>query len=524
MRKLLLIVFVLLTQLQLEAKKTENRLLLNTPSDSLVFMFYMNASEIQSDSLYQAFSKEIGEEQQKLLEQFSELNIYAQMYEAHMALTVNFKASKEFDLEFMKSSLSDLDLTITGMQGNFITLQGDGENKRYAYLYTGNQYATLKIFTPYSYISQDIRTQVTELYGLLDKPNMDYEDRNVIYDKVDSLKVLDDAYVEPFFTALIQSDKTRLSNGEDIQSVKRPIKFKQEIQNNPIVSYVKNDEIWRITYFGGIALAGKDMFGSFSSNYDDFKRAMAIYNIFDETWYTAKSINDEIELAQISSNKNRKQNLYTNIDSKMLQYIPATDSANLATYSIDALNLREILYDYYVTDYDKELKLGKLAMLALDDDVVKMLNNFLISGNFVKTSYYGKELHFKAVLKMPNQQKGKRLLDLLCKEFEILQKLEEDTYVFVEQSLTEKPLYLVIDNEYWIAGTHSADELKQKNKNYKTSFPDLLNKKLSSYILLRQDILGVKEGIDNVKIQLELVDSKTVKTTYKLKFSDQLSN
>lgn len=518
MHKLLLIVMVLLPCLQLEGKKTDERLLYNTPSDSLVFMLYINSAEVQDERMLDFLKSHFSEKETEVLSQFSEVHIYAQSKDRHMVFTLNFKVTKNIDLELINKMLNSNGLSVQSFDGNFVTLQSNNNEDRFGYFYMGNKFATIRLMVPSDLIDDNLRAE----YELLQKNLTEaksYEKQNEIYEQMDSVYQVDRQYMKPIFAKLIDADKQRALNGEDIQGVKRAYKFKHDIENNPLVMYFNNHKIWDVTYFGDKAL-GIDIYEGLSRDYAQFERGMQLYQMFDETWYSIQMMGDEAELVQLSSNIKSRHKLYTSLDSKMLQYLPNSDSTSVFTYGINAVELKEALFNLFVNAYDNndEIAIAKLALLAIDDEVIEILNSFLISGDIVGSGY-SKELHFRAVLKMVNQAKGRTLLNIMSKDLNMIEEIRENEYVIRDHNIGRKPIYLVIDNEFWIAGTDEKELLLKKNKKYKSTFPELANNKLAVYGIVLGDVLDAKKDLEVLKMKLEIINSKTVKSTVQFKLA-----
>jgi hypothetical protein len=475
-------------------------------------MIYANSNNVKSDSLKQTIIRKLPEKFSKLLDLTDEFCFYANKTTLFNCYTLRFKNVKNVSFQSTDSLLNLFNLSITGMEPSFIKLDG-GKNRKGCIHIAGNQY-TMKIYTQTAPVNEEIRDVYLSLSSLLSRDDYDFNTK--IYSKLDSLERLDSVYSAVFFDNLMEKEK---QNGL-LYGSKRTVNvrsvFKKDIYQSAVIAYLNTKEIAGIPYHLFNAF-NQDFYGL----YEWILYASEALNYYEDLWLNMVADEQGIKITNVLTT-NKKQKLLTMVDKDIICHLPGEKPAvlNLYNFNLSVLKYNLIKSFNLLKIKDKEKTLAKMILLILDDDLLNSIGNGFLSildGDFKDH----KMPDFKLVIKMPDNDKGRLLLDLLCNDFKILKKVTSNYYTLSDKYKDEENnVNLYIDENIWVLGTDPIETLKLKltKSQYLELYPQLGEKKLSQLIYADKDFLSsIKKDFEEFNIRTSLKGRKRVETIIQIK-------
>jgi len=509
MRNLLIVGLLALSLCKLQAQIPEKSFIHNIPKDSLMFMLHLDQEQIGNDSIFNEIKEELSGGLGDMLQYCNELCFYAQNMELYDCYTINFRIKGKIPQDKVQTILEEMNFKVVGFTSRSFVL--DGGDHRYGYLFNGDDYSTLKIYTQTKPINIQIRAQHQQLLPLL-WDHEDYENNSHVHNQLDSLARLDSLESKTYFDNLLRSHQQRIDKGEDIQSVQSSLKFSSQLKNvveqKALVLYVKPQLIEGIPYH---------MINTFNyhayHHLEWFTKLGMAFKMHDQVWIGASIDEDKIRVESVFQNDKKKQQFYKKLDKEILKYLPAKAPLAFGVYNTDVAVLKKHLLKHFsFYEMDKEQRaIFKLALLAVDDDIIRALGNGFIS---VNDNLRGNDIpDFKLVLKMPNPDKGQAILDVLCKDLKFFKRVGDHTYRSKE---SDKDINLCIEKDVWILGTAPIETLKQQSdlKAIHQRYPMLANKGVVQYITIGDESSSDQEHeLNKVVMTTKLLTKKSLKTT-----------
>jgi len=509
MRNLLIIGLLSVSLFKLQAQTPDKSFIHNIPQDSLMFMLHFDQERLANDSTFMEIKEELPDGIKEMLQYCNEFCFYGQNKELYDCYTINFKIKGQIPQQKVQTILEELDLKVTGFTSRSFRLKG-GQH-RYGFLFNGDNYSTLKIYTQTNPVNAKIRAQHQQLLSLLWNHD-EYDDNAHVHHQLDSLARLDSLDSQTYFDNLLRSHQQGIDKGEDIQLVPAPLKYdnplKQVVEHKALVLYVNPQMIEGLPYHLISAFNYHDY-----NHIDWFAKLGMGFKMHDQIWLGASVNADKIQVESLFQNNKKKQQYYKKLDKDLLKYLPAEVPLAFGIYNTDVAVLKKHLLKHF-SFYDmneEERAIFKLALLAVDDDIINILGNGFIC---VNEDVKGKDIpDFKLVLKMPDPDKGQALLDVLWKDLDVFKRVGTHTYRSKE---SDKDIHLCIEKDVWILGTAPIETLKQQSelKEIKQRYPILANKSVVQYITIGDESSsGQARELNKVVMTTKLLNKKTLKTT-----------
>ncbi len=511
LKMLVLLVFMMQVSVKtVSAQGTKYKMVESVSQDSLLFMIYGNLNEIVSGPLEKLMNKKLSSNLNNVLNFADEFCFSANRSTIYDCYTLQFKKAKGVTDFKMDSLIQNLELTRGEEIASCIRLQGDRYKNGFLRK-EGKQYV-LKLYVQNYPVATEIRKDYIDLSQQMGD---DYYENQDIQEK---LQLLD------------QEDSTNSVNYfEDLINKEIKIAGSKEVKNPVDVKKIFGDKLKNssgIVFFDAKKISELPFLFYRSTNYDYMRMFEminslgGIYNYFDQLWLGFKQEDSTMVITTIADSK-EKMDLYKKLDNDILCRLPAEKANLLCVYNFDLAALKQyIIKFFYAGQFKNETRIAaKLFALAIDDDIINTIGD-------VALAVTGDRLNsrdipdFKLALKMPNEQKGRLLLDILCDDVKFFKKESENCYVVRKKFKTDEvDIHLVIDDDIWILGTGNVEALKTKLTKDQISemYPELENKKLSQYFKLNMTALSkFEKNLKNVEVQTETLDKSKVMTTIKL--------
>ena len=512
MRNLLAIGLLVLSLLKLQAQALENSFLNNLPQDSLMFMLYFDQERLGNDSLLNTLKEELSGGLEDLLPHCQELCFYAQNQELYHCYTVRFRIKDQIPQEKVQAILEQMNLKVTGFTSRSLML--DGGANRYAFLYNDDHSSTLKIYSQNNLVNKALREQHQQLYSKL-WDHDEQETNSIVENQLDSLVRLDSLNSKAYFDDLLRAHQLQIDKGESIVDIQSPLKYdahqKEVVANKALVLYVNPQMIEGIPYH----LINAFNYDSYN-HIDWFEKLGMSFTMHDRVWLGASVEQDQLCIEALFQNDKTRQQYYKKLDKDLLKYLPATAPESYWMYNMDMGVLKEhLLKNFSFYDMDDQVRaLIKLALIAIDDDVFRVVGNGFIC---ISGESKGNDVpDFKLAFKMPNAHKGQQLMDVLCDDLNLFKRRSDNTFI---SKKSDKPIYLCMEQDVWILGTAPFDTLKQQNhlKDIHQYYPLLTDKTLVQYININEGTFASKElPFNSIELTTKRLNKKSVKTTIRV--------
>jgi len=514
LRNYLVLLLVALLPSLSSAQKTSNSLCYNIPSDSLMFMLYMNKANIEDQAMLNEMVREMPDEVAELANNFDEFCVYGQSQAIYDVFRLDFKTSAPVNMDQMNKMLEEFNLKVKDFTEGMVILEG-GQYVN-GYFYKGQEYSTLKIYTQTTVIDETLRADyenVRELLMNLGDRYYDYDLRMEYNHKLDSISQLDSLASKTFFNDLIRAEQQNLAKGESVQKHKSVMKVKPYvkdlIEGKPAVMYVDAKYMAKLPYYL--------LFDAFSiSKLKDIKSMTSSLVFYDKSWISASVNETKIEFETIVESSEGKH-FSKKLDKNIIKYLPAKTPESFAIFNINIPDLKMyLLENFYVPDLNGEQRgFAKMALLAIDDDILESIGNGFIAIN--EGEAMGRDLpNFKAVFELPNVQKGQMLMDILCEEFDVFTEVAKNTYVIKERWDDEEQINICITGNVWIIGTAPVEELKKINASdvIKGNYPMFGTKGMVQYAKVSESLFGSSNDMfKDAELKSKLINKKVLKTT-----------
>jgi len=512
--KILLLVMLVILPGMVWAQNSLTNLCYNIPSDSLMFMVYMNKSYVENDSLVQEAIKEMPEEMEDIAKTFNEFCFYGQAHELYDSYRIDFRTSGTVAIDKLNNLLSELDFKVKSFTDGLVILEG-GQNKC-GYFINGSDFSTLKIYNQTTVVNKELRSEFEEIRSKLIKTDgyRDYELRIEYSNKLDSIGRLDSLDSKIYFDNLLLAEQKRIGKGENIQTVKSPLKMnsytKEFVDGKSIVAYIDARYISRMPFY-----LYRSMDYEFYEFVEHFNQMSTAFMLYDRVWCSAQIDSEKVEIQSLSENSNGLQYSFK-LDKDILKYLPVKRPESFAIYNANISEIKmHLLNNFYFHEMNNEERAyAKLALLAIDDDILRSIGNGFVAIN--EGEAMGRDLpDFKMAFKLPNRKKGQMLIEILCQEFDVFTKLSENTFVIRESRNSEERVNICIVDDVWIMGTASFEELKQVNAqdNLAAEYPMFSNKRMVQYAIFNQALFGSSKGpFSDIEVESSLLNKKVLKT------------
>nr|WP_321453259.1 hypothetical protein [uncultured Carboxylicivirga sp.] len=480
------------------------------PSDSLLFAFYLNNQQLKNDSSEDMISEYLPSSLMPIIDKTDELCFYANKAGLHETYSLKLKGVKEASLEDMQSILNDMNLEVENMSPGFIKLKGEYFQKGYVKMEDGNY--TIKIFVQTMPVDPQIRKEFNHVYSQIDQRD-NYEYNEILYHQIDSLSKLDSINSIKYMDDLVEQG--RFESDKKSKKIAIPKSIVDKSKDSPLIMYMQGKE------FVSMPFRFYNMFrGDFYNYYDKVMSLSAIFNYYDHHWITLNKKTNSIEVNCLSTTK-KKQTLYQPLDKDILSVLPAAEAQSICIYNY---NLSELQYhlarSLYTDSYNNEKNAyTKLALLAIDDDVLDAISNGFIA--ITDGDLNGRDMpDFKIALKIANKRKGDILLDILQYDLKWFKKVKANCYTIRDQyNHEEKTINLTIIDDMWIIGTGTFEQLSQRisSDDIKKYHPQLSTPNLFQYVNVTDDIAHeLDRHLKQFSIKTIKVDKKSVLSTFSI--------
>ncbi len=508
---LLLSLVMLLNANVVKAQKAGYEMTRLVSQDSLIFMVYGNLDEITSGPLEDLIHKQFSDELDKVFDCADEFCFSANRSNLYDCYTLRFEKSKDATELNIDDLFQKLELTKTSEESSFIKLNGDIYKKGFLRV-DGKQYI-LKLYVK----THPVDPQIREKYAALIKQlsDGDYYSNQDIYEQIDSLSKLDSIPSQKYFDKLMDHEMMQASKRE----VKNPVDIKKVFGDD-----LKNSS--GIAYFDAKKIAEIPFLLLQSTSYDDMKlfefvNSMGgIYNYYDKLWMGFRQEQNKMIITSFANTKG-KMNLFKKLDDDILCRLPAEKAKLYIVYNLNLAELKSYVIKYFASSEIKDYQraIVKLLALAIDDDILNTFGDVSISVLDGDLNAHDMP-DFKVALKVPNEKKGKLLLNILCDDLKFLRKERENYYSVDEKyNKSENPIHLFIDDDIWILGNGDEQMLKTKlTKNQISSiYPELNGNKLSQYFSLDFKALSkYDKEFQKLNMQTSVINKTNVKTVIEL--------
>ncbi len=515
---LLLLLITLLPAIS-GAQSTTTSLCYNIPGDSLMFMLYINKDNVEDEVLLKETIKEMPDQFKRVAENFREFCFYGQTNEAYDSYRIDFKSSGTIAADKMTETLKEFNFTIKDFSDGMVIL--DGGQYSYGYFIKGSEYSTLKIYNQTTVVNKKLRKEFEEArLGMLNADSYHDDDYRIACSmKLDSISRLDSVVSKNYFENLLSKEQQRLANGEDIQAIKSPFKMKSYMKNltegKAVVAYVDAKYISRVPYYLYNSLDYQ--FYEFMENFEQMSTTFMLY---DKMWLSAAINTDNIEIESLLENS--KGNHYSyKLDKNIIKYLPLTAPESFAIYNTNISDIKtHLLESFYFPEMNNEERgFAKMALLAIDDDILRSIGNGFIAINKGEVVERGMP-DFKMVFELPNLKKGQLLMKILCQEFDVFWEVDKNVYVVKKSRDSEEQINICITDNVWIMGTAPVEELKQVNTTdkIKVVYPMFSDKKMVQYAKISEALLGSSDDMfKTIEIRNHLLKKKVLKSKITLR-------
>ncbi len=478
------------------AQTTSDPFLNNIPKDSLTFMVYGNTS-LMTYEVKEKLNESLPYILQDIISETNKFCIYSQKNELYDSYTLKFNLAQNNTNLNTDSLLKTLGFSIDQVQLPFIKL--DGGNFKKGLFYINNSEFTLKIYTQILPINEAIRNEYKEISTKLNFAN--YDEKRILWERIDSISKSDSTYSNKFFSSLLEEEKTKLTNDYKTESYNIHSIFNADLKQSTAIVYLNAKKIHEIPFHF------YNVFKTDIYNINDFVNKLAgIAGYYEDIWVNIKTDQEKLNITSIASLP-KKQKLHQKLDKEICTYLPSQKYAGLCIFNMKPAEIKNSMIKYFnLSEYnDKKLITSKFAVWAIDDDVINSLGNGFIS--IFDGEYNRHDIpDFKMALKMSDKKTANQLLNILTNDAKALSKIKDNCYLVIYDKLYEKKkVNLVIEDDIWILGTQSFDELRSKIKqdNIATLYPKLNNKTISQYLYLNTKVFS------SSKIDLEFIESES---------------
>ncbi len=471
-------------------------LLSNIPKDSLTFMVYGNTNNMANE-VKEKIEKSLPSVLRDIINETEKFCLYSTKSELYDSYTLKFNLAQNSTNLNPDSLLKQFGFSIKDLQLPYIKL--DGGNFKKGLFYINNSEFTLRIYTQIQPIDKDVRKEYNEISNKLKYAN--YDEKTALWERIDTLMKKDSALSVRFFNDLLESEKLNISgsskgNVYDIKSV-----FSEDLNQSAVIIYLNAKKIREIPYHF------YNIFKTDIYNINELVTKIAgLTGYYEDLWLNIKNTEDKFDITTISSLP-KKQKLHQNLDKELCSYLPSQKTCGLCIFNMQPAELKSSLIKYFNNpDYnDKKQISSKFAIWAIDEKVLNSLGNGFITimdGEIDRRNIPD----FKVALKMNNKETARQLLDILINDANAITKIKDNCYMVVYDNLYEKKkINLVIEDDIWILGTQSFDELRTKinQDQFANLYPMLNNKSISQYLHIDPKVFSLK------RIDFKYIESKS---------------
>ncbi len=507
----LLSVFLLLGCVCVSTAQKLTQPLFDTVSqDSLLYMVYANTLKSNNTELQHSMEEMFPDRIQQLMNYSNEFCLSIHRNDFYDTYTVTLNDVKQGALMQLDSILQQMDLTLGDLNTDFITLQRQGINAGFIRI-DGNQY-TIKLYAIFRPVNPELRIQFDAIKPISNS----YSEYNYsLFEKRDSIMKQDSVTAVQFVNGKIMQEKwtpsaTNVKNAMDWQSI-----LGDRVEHSSVLAYINPDAIQELPYHYYML--------SNETIYDNNKWSsitQGLFCIYKEVWFGVELQNDGVKVTSMVEGST-KHPINKKLDKELLTYLPNAHPGLLITYNMDLSVLKYHLAKFlYAGNYDKEENgYIKLVALAFDDELLNALGNGFIT--VIDGDINGHHLPaIKVALRMPNQEKGELLLDILQKDFKLLTKVEEDCYQFINRELRgEREVFLYIHDDIWVLGTDNLEAIKSTltKKQLQELYPQLNESSLSQYAEIKEkQAKEINRHFSKVTMSTKIVDKHKVMTEIKM--------
>ncbi|NME70483.1 hypothetical protein [Flammeovirga aprica] len=485
----------------------ENPLLENIPSEGISSLLYFDADRLsECGYIKDILSRQFRRDAFKIT---LEGCLVTQEIDNYNVVTLRFILDDKISFDSLKSMINRTNYSIVKDKGDVIYMEGEKYQKRYCYVLEGEKYHTVKAFWREGFIDPKDEKAYNENLANLEKYLLSY-DR--FYAIEDSLKDQDVQKKDSFFNRLMKADEKRTRKNKAYDEV---VSIPNEMIGLPFILHMNErsgDVIYKL--IGKKKSVFEYITNSNSEQIIDHIQKLLLVKMSQNDWFGGDFGKDQLQVTTLTPAIGQTET--TKLDQDLMQYMPS-ECTSFMNYTLDLEMYREkVIKSRNLKDHSVgKLKLG---LLAMDEDLFNFFKSGMLSLN--KTSIHNdRNYDLKIVFKMPNPTKGEYLLEILEHDFEILQKIEENTYSVKHPIFDDKTTYLVIENNIWILGTYSIEELKKKNENVLVKYPELGGEKTSMVTKIQKGLIDTYSIFDDIISKSEYMDDGMIRnvTTFKIR-------
>ncbi|MCW3785317.1 hypothetical protein [Plebeiibacterium sediminum] len=478
------------------AQSESDQLLQNIPKDSLTFVVYGNTANMPEE-VKEKLHESLPEVCKGITDESEKFCIYSHKHELYDAYTLKFNLDQNKTQLNPDSLLNLFGFTVKDLQLPFIKL--DGGNFKKGLFYINNSDFVLRIYTQILPVDEQVKAEYKKLSEDLKFAN--YDERNILWERIDSLMKKDSIPSAQFFDHLLEKEKSTIASSIKTETLDFQSVFNTDISKSAALLYLNAKKIREIPFH---------IYNIFKTDIHDINdlttKIAGFSGYYEDIWVNIKTQEEKLNITTIASLP-KKQKLHHNLDKELCLYLPAQETNGICIFNMEPAALKNSLIEYFnYPDYNEKKQLSsKLAIWALDDDVLNSMGNGFIT---LLDDHIDKRHipDFKMALKMKNKESGRQLLSILANDAKAISKIKDNCYLVTYEELYEKKkVHLVIDDDIWILGTQSVDELKTRinTDQFNDLYPQLNNKSISQYLYIDPEILS------SSRTDLEFIESKT---------------
>ncbi len=478
------------------AQTKVDQLLLNIPKDSLAFMVYANTSTMNAE-VKNKLQESLPEIMKEITDETDKFCFYSHKQEFYDSYTLKFNLDQSKTTLNPDSLLKVFGFTIKELQLPYIKL--DGGNFKKGLFYINNSEYVLRIYTQILPIDEKVRAEYKKLSENLKFAN--YDERNVLWEKIDSLMKKDSVPSIQFFDHLLEEEKLNITGNIKKETLDFQSVFNSDLNESSALLYLNAKKIREIPFH---------FYNVFKTDIYEINELTAkiagFGGYYKDIWVNIKTEGEKLNITSIASLP-KKQKLHYKLDKELCSYLPAQNTSGLCIFNMQPAELKNSLIEYFnYPNYNEEKQLfSKFVIWALDDDVLNSLGNGFIT--LLNDHIERRNIpDFKMALKMKNKDTAHQLLKILSYDAKAISQIKDNCYLITYDELyKKKKVHLVIEDDIWILGTQPIDALRSKinTERFNDLYPQLNNKSISQYLYINSEVLS------SSRTDLKFIESKT---------------